>query len=81
MQKRTSVNFFFKVSTLSPNIFAPYIKNLGMCFEILVYFDFGYVSKIKLAEVENSCNLEEAEEEEEEVRKLLSCPFLDIFPL
>ena len=43
LQKRTSVKMFFKASTPSPNIFAPYIKNLGMCFAILVYFDFGYV--------------------------------------
>ena len=43
LQKRTSVNFFFKVSTLLPYNFAPYIKNLGMCSAILVCFDFGYV--------------------------------------
>ena len=36
----------FKFPTLSPHIFAPYIKNLGMCFAILVYFDFGYVCAV-----------------------------------
>ena len=36
LQERTLVKKSLKLPT-------PYIKNLGMCFAILVYFDFGYV--------------------------------------
>ena len=54
LQKRTLVKKFFKASTPSPNIFAPYIKNLGMCFAILVYFDYGYMWGGLLEPIKNS---------------------------
>ena len=43
LQKRPLVKFFFQVSTLFSNIFAPYIQNLETCFAISIYFDFDYV--------------------------------------
>ena len=37
-KKDITKKFCFK--SLLPNIFAPYIKNVGTCFATLVYFDF-----------------------------------------